>query len=218
MTIASDQRRKVAEFLLRIKAIQLRPQDPFTWASGRLSPIYCDNRKLLSHPSVRTFVRQLASELVTERFGKPDGIAGVATGGIALGALVAQELGVPFCYVRSSAKAHGTGRRVEGDLDTMRNVVVIEDLISTGKSSLEAVAALREEDIEVKGLVAIFSYGFADARARFEEARCPFEVLTDYPTMLAQAQAEGYITEDQTTLLESWSSDPVSWSDQRQKA
>jgi orotate phosphoribosyltransferase len=218
MTIASDQRRKVAEFLLRIKAIQLRPQDPFTWASGRLSPIYCDNRKLLSHPSVRTFVRQLASELVTERFGKPDGIAGVATGGIALGALVAQELGVPFCYVRSSAKAHGTGRRVEGDLDTMRNVVVIEDLISTGKSSLEAVDALREEDIEVKGLVAIFSYGFADARARFEEARCPFEVLTDYPTMLAQAQAEGYITEDQTTLLESWSSDPVSWSDQRQKA
>ncbi|MEY3009723.1 MAG: hypothetical protein RLZZ314_365 [Bacteroidota bacterium] len=218
MTIASDQRRKVAEFLLRIKAIQLRPQDPFTWASGRLSPIYCDNRKLLSHPSVRTFVRQLASELVTERFGKPDGIAGVATGGIALGALVAQELGVPFCYVRSSAKAHGTGRRVEGDLDTMRNVVVIEDLISTGKSSLEAVAALREEDIEVKGLVAIFSYGFADARARFEEARCPFEVLTDYPTMLAQAQAEGYISEDQTTLLESWSSDPVSWSDQRQKA
>lgn len=218
MTIASDQRRKVAEFLLRIKAIQLRPQDPFTWASGRLSPIYCDNRKLLSHPSVRTFVRQLASELVTERFGKPDGIAGVATGGIALGALVAQELGVPFCYVRSSAKAHGTGRRVEGDLDTMRNVVVIEDLISTGKSSLEAVAALREEDIEVKGLVAIFSYGFTDARARFEEARCPFEVLTDYPTMLAQAQAEGYITEDQTTLLESWSSDPVSWSDQRQKA
>ena len=218
MTIASNQRRKVAEFLLRIKAIQLRPQDPFTWASGRLSPIYCDNRKLLSHPSVRTFVRQLASELVTERFGKPDGIAGVATGGIALGALVAQELGVPFCYVRSSAKAHGTGRRVEGDLDTIRNVVVIEDLISTGKSSLEAVAALREEDIEVKGLVAIFSYGFADARARFEEARCPFEVLTDYPTMLAQAQAEGYITEDQTTLLESWSSDPVSWSDQRQKA
>ena len=218
MTIESDQRRKVAEFLLRIKAIQLRPQDPFTWASGRLSPIYCDNRKLLSHPSVRTFVRQLASEVVTERFGKPDGIAGVATGGIALGALVAQEMGVPFCYVRGAAKAHGTGRRVEGDLEVMRNVVVIEDLISTGKSSLEAVEALREEDIEVKGLIAIFSYGFGDSASRFDEARCPFEVLTDYPTMLAQAQAEGYITEAQSELLQAWSQDPVAWSDKHQTA
>ena len=218
MTIASDQRRKVAEFLLRIKAIQLRPSDPFTWASGRLSPIYCDNRKLLSHPAVRTFVRQLTSELIEERYGKPDGIAGVATGGIALGALVAQEMGLPFCYVRSSAKSHGTGQQVEGDLDTMRNVVVIEDLISTGKSSLNAVAALREADFEVKGLVAIFSYGFSDAVARFEEAKCPMEVLTDYPTMLEQAQAEGYITEEQSKLLAAWSSDPVAWSDERQKA
>ena len=218
MTIASDQRRKVAEFLLRIKAIKLRPADPFTWASGRLSPIYCDNRKLLSHPAVRTFVRQLSSELIEERFGKPDGIAGVATGGIALGALVAQEMGLPFCYVRSSAKSHGTGQQVEGDLDTMRNVVVIEDLISTGKSSLNAVAALREADLEVKGLVAIFSYGFADSVSRFEEAKCPFEVLTDYPTMLEQAQAEGYITEEQSKLLEAWSADPVAWSEERQNA
>ena len=218
MTIASDQRRKVAEFLLRIKAIQLRPSDPFTWASGRLSPIYCDNRKILSHPAVRTFVRQMTSELIEERFGKPDGIAGVATGGIALGALVAQEMGLPFCYVRSSVKAHGTGQQVEGDLDTMRNVVVIEDLISTGKSSLNAVEALRESDFEVKGLVAIFSYGFMDAVTRFEEARCPFEVLTDYPTMLAQAQEEGYITEEQTNLLESWSANPIEWSESRQHA
>ena len=216
MDTASDQRRKVAEFLLRIKAIQLRPNDPFTWASGRLSPIYCDNRIILSHPPVRTFVRQLASELIEDRYGKPDGIAGVATGGIALGALVAQEMGLPFCYVRSSAKAHGTGQQVEGDLGVMRNVVVIEDLISTGKSSLNAVQALREVDLEVKGLVAIFSYGFADAVARFEDAKCPFEVLTDYPTMLAQAQAEGYITEDQNTLLQGWSSDPVAWSDSNQ--
>lgn len=216
MDTASDQRRKVAEFLLRIKAIQLRPNNPFTWASGRLSPIYCDNRKILSHPPVRTFVRQLASELIEDRYGKPDGIAGVATGGIALGALVAQEMGLPFCYVRSSAKAHGTGQQVEGDLGVMRNVVVIEDLISTGKSSLKAVQALREVDLEVKGLVAIFSYGFADAVARFEDAKCPFEVLTDYPTMLAQAQVEGYITEDQNTLLQGWSSDPVAWSDSNQ--
>ena len=215
MTIASNQRRKVAEFLLRIKAIQLRPQQPFTWASGRRSPIYCDNRKLLSHPSVRTFVRQMASEVVEQRFGKPDGIAGVATGGIALGALVAQELGLPFCYVRSAAKEHGTGRQVEGDLDTMSNVVVIEDLISTGKSSLNAVEALRQEGIEVKGLIAIFSYGFADSVLRFEEAKCPFEVLTDYPTMIEQAIAEGYVTEDQESLLNAWSADPVAWSEQQ---
>jgi orotate phosphoribosyltransferase len=155
---------------------------------------------------------------VEERFGKPDGIAGVATGGIALGALVAQEMGLPFCYVRSSAKAHGTGQQVEGDLDTMRNLVVIEDLISTGKSSLNAVEALRQADLEVKGLVAIFSYGFADSVERFAEAKCPFEVLTDYPTMLAQAQSEGYITPDQTTLLEAWSSDPVAWSNERTPA
>ena len=160
----------------------------------------------------------MTSELIDERFGKPDGIAGVATGGIALGALVAQEMGLPFCYVRSSAKSHGTGQQVEGDLDTMRNVVVIEDLISTGKSSLNAVDALRKADVEVKGLVAIFSYGFGDSQARFEEAKCPFEVLTDYPTMLAQAKAEGYITEAQLTLLEAWSADPVDWSEQRQNA
>ena len=160
----------------------------------------------------------MTSELIDERFGKPDGIAGVATGGIALGALVAQEMGLPFCYVRSSAKSHGTGQQVEGDLDTMRNVVVIEDLISTGKSSLNAVDALRKADLEVKGLVAIFSYGFGDSQARFEEAKCPFVVLTDYPTMLAQAQAEGYITEAQSTLLEAWSADPVDWSEQRQNA
>ena len=125
----------------------------------KVVPIYCDNRKILSHPAVRTFVRQLTNELIENRFGKPDGIAGVATGGIALGALVAQEMGVPFCYVRSSAKSHGTGQQVEGDLDTMRNVVVVEDLISTGKSSLNAVAALREANLEVKGLVAIFHMG-----------------------------------------------------------
>jgi len=215
MTIASNQRRKVAEFLLRIKAIQLRPLQPFTWASGRLSPIYCDNRKLLSHPSVRTFVRQMATEVVEQSFGKPDGIAGVATGGIALGALVAQELGLPFCYVRSAAKEHGTGRQVEGDVDALTNVVVIEDLISTGRSSLNAVEALRSKGIEVKGLVAIFSYGFPDSAARFEEAKCPFEVLTDYPTMIEQAVSEGYVSEDQAALLGAWSSDPVVWSEQQ---
>ena len=215
MTLVSEQRRKVAEFLLRIKAIQLRPTEPFTWASGLRSPIYCDNRTILSHPTVRTFVRQMASELIERRFGKPDGIAGVATGGIALGALVAQELGLPFCYVRSGAKAHGTGQQVEGDLETMRNVVVIEDLISTGKSSLSAVKALRESGLEVKGLVAIFSYGFDSSKDKFEVAKCPFEVLTDYSTMLEQAKAEGYVSDSQVSLLEAWSKDPKAWSEQQ---
>ena len=152
MTIESDQRRKVAEFLLRIKAIQLRPNDPFTWASGRLSPIYCDNRKILSHPAVRTFVRQLTNELIENRFGKPDGIAGVATGGIALGALVAQEMGVPFAMSAVQPNRTGTDNKWRETSTPMRNVVVVEDLISTGKAAWNAVAALREANLEVKGL------------------------------------------------------------------
>lgn len=213
MTLTLESKRKVAEFLLRIKAIQLRPNEPFTWASGRKSPIYCDNRKTLSHPTVRTFIRQMCSEEVEGRFGKIDGIAGVATGGIALGALVAQELGLPFIYVRANAKAHGMGNHIEGDLSTLSNVVVIEDLISTGQSSLKAVAALRDSGIEVKGLIAIFTYGFSDAVKAFEDAKCSFSTLTDYPTMLDQAALEGYITQDQKMALDQWSQDPVAWSD-----
>lgn len=208
-----ESRRKVAEFLLLIKAVQLQPENPFQWASGRYAPIYCDNRKTLSHPQVRTYIRQQAVELIEERFGRVDAIAGVATGGIALGALIAQELGLPFIYVRSSAKAHGMGNQIEGDLSVLSNCVVIEDLVSTGKSSLEAVAVLREAGVQVKGLVAIFTYGFPDAAAAFEAAACPWETLTDYPTMLDQALAEGYVTDDSTQILQSWSSDPQAWSD-----
>ena len=213
MANSLESRRKVAEFLLRIKAVQLRPENPFVWASGRHSPIYCDNRKLLSHPTVRTFVRQMTSELIDERFGKPDGIAGVATGGIALGALVAQEMGLPFVYVRSSAKGHGMGNRIEGDLSVLSNCVVVEDLVSTGKSSLEAVECLREAKIQVKGLVGIFTYGFPEAKAAFEAAGCPWATLTDYPIMLDQALAEGYITEGQSEILQTWSGDPQQWSE-----
>lgn len=208
-----ESRRKVAEFLLRIKAVQLQPENPFQWASGRYAPIYCDNRKTLSHPQVRTYIRQQAVELIEDRFGRVDAIAGVATGGIALGALIAQELGLPFIYVRSSAKAHGMGNQIEGDLSVLSNCVVIEDLVSTGKSSLEAVAVLREAGVQVKGLVAIFTYGFPDAAAAFEAAACPWETLTDYPTMLDQALAEGYVTDDSTQILQSWSADPQAWSD-----
>ena len=215
MTLSVENKRKVAEFLLRIKAIQLRPNEPFTWASGRLSPIYCDNRKTLSHPTVRTFIRQICSEEVEERFGKVDGIAGVATGGIALGALVAQELGLPFIYVRSSAKDHGMGNQIEGDLSVLSNVVVIEDLISTGQSSLKAVASLREAGIEVKGLIAIFTYGFKDSDQAFANAGCPWSTLTDYASMLDQAIQEGYITGEQRSALDAWSMDPKAWSEDR---
>lgn len=213
MVLSVESRRKVAEFLLRIKAIQLSPNEPFTWASGRKSPIYCDNRKVLSHPAVRTFVRQLTVEAIEKEYGKVDAIAGVATGGIALGALVAQELGLPFIYVRSKAKAHGLGNAIEGDLSVLSNVVVIEDLISTGQSSLKAVDALREAGVEVKGLIAIFTYGLPVAQAAFEASPCKWLTLTDYPTMLDQALVEGYLNDDQRSLLEAWNSDPVAWSD-----
>jgi len=213
MVLSVESRRKVAEFLLRIKAIQLSPNEPFTWASGRKSPIYCDNRKVLSHPAVRTFVRQLTVEAIEKEYGKVDAIAGVATGGIALGALVAQELGLPFIYVRSKAKAHGLGNAIEGDLSVLSNVVVIEDLISTGQSSLKAVDALREAGVEVKGLIAIFTYGLAVAQAAFEASPCKWLTLTDYPTMLDQALVEGYLNDDQRSLLDAWNSDPVAWSD-----
>ena len=213
MVLSVESRRKVAEFLLRIKAIQLSPNEPFTWASGRKSPIYCDNRKVLSHPAVRTFVRQLTVEAIEKEYGKLDAIAGVATGGIALGALVAQELGLPFIYVRSKAKAHGLGNAIEGDLSVLSNVVVIEDLISTGQSSLKAVDALREAGVEVKGLIAIFTYGLPVAQAAFEASPCKWLTLTDYPTMLDQALVEGYLNDDQRSLLDAWNSDPVAWSD-----
>ena len=213
MVLSVESRRKVAEFLLRIKAIQLSPNEPFTWASGRKSPIYCDNRKVLSHPAVRTFVRQLTVETIEKEYGKVDAIAGVATGGIALGALVAQELGLPFIYVRSKAKAHGLGNAIEGDLSVLSNVVVIEDLISTGQSSLKAVDALREAGVEVKGLIAIFTYGLPVAQAAFEASPCKWLTLTDYPTMLDQALVEGYLNDDQRSLLDAWNSDPVAWSD-----
>jgi orotate phosphoribosyltransferase len=213
MVLSVESRRKVAEFLLRIKAIQLSPNEPFTWASGRKSPIYCDNRKVLSHPAVRTFVRQLAAEAIEKEYGKVDAIAGVATGGIALGALVAQELGLPFIYVRSKVKVHGLGNAIEGDLSVLSNVVVIEDLISTGQSSLKAIDALREAGVEVKGLIAIFTYGLPVAQAAFEASPCKWLALTDYPTMLDQALVEGYLNDDQRSLLEAWNSDPVAWSD-----
>jgi orotate phosphoribosyltransferase len=211
MILNKDKALKVAEFLLQIKAVKLQPNDPFTWASGWSSPIYCDNRKTLSFPSIRTYIRQGYAEAILDHFGKPDVIAGVATGGIAQGALVAQELGIPFIYVRSSAKGHGLGNQIEGHFEKGQRVVVIEDLISTGGSSLVAVEALREAGCEVKGLVAIFTYGFEIALKNFADAECPFVTLTDYEHLIDQAVKLEYINESNVASLKKWKNDPAVW-------
>ncbi len=212
MNLNNDRSYKLAEFLLQIKAIKLQPANPFTWASGWKSPIYCDNRITLSFPKVRTYIRQSFSELISEKFGKPDLIAGVATGGIAHGVLVAQELGIPFVYVRSTPKAHGLGNQIEGFFEENQSVVVIEDLISTGGSSLEAVKALRDAGLNVKGLTSIFTYGFDEAIDNFKKAKCEFETLTNYDFLMELALKKKYITEEDIESLSDWKNNPSDWS------
>jgi orotate phosphoribosyltransferase len=202
---------KIAEFLLQIKAIKLQPNKPFTWASGWSSPIYCDNRVTLSYPKIRTYIRQEFVNAITEHFGKPDVIAGVATGGIAQGALVAQELGVPFVYIRSEAKKHGLTNMIEGVVETGQSVVVIEDLISTGGSSLKAVEALRDAGCEVKGMAAIFTYGFKAASDSFKKSKCKLVTLSDYETLVKQALQSNYITEKNLKSLKEWRENPAEW-------
>lgn len=211
MILNKDRALKVAEFLLQIKAVKLQPNSPFTWASGWKSPIYCDNRITLSFPAIRTYIRQGYADAILEHFGKPDIIAGVATGGIAQGALVAQELGIPFIYVRSSAKAHGMGNQIEGHFEKGQRVVVIEDLISTGGSSLKAVKDLKEAGLEVKGLVAIFTYGFDIAIKNFVNAECPFVTLTDYDHLIDQALKSDYVTSSDVDSLREWKINPENW-------
>jgi len=206
-----DRALKVAELLIKVKAVKLQPNQPFTWASGWKSPIYCDNRITLSHPSIRTHIRQVMSEGVVENFGKPDVIAGVATGAIALGVLVAQELGLPFIYVRSSAKDHGRKNLIEGAFEKGQHVVVIEDLISTGGSSLKAVESLKQAGLTVKGLMAIFTYGFSAAETNFNNAECPYVTLTDYTILLEKALDSKYINKEHLTLLRDWRRDPSNW-------
>lgn len=202
---------KVAEFLLQIKAIKLQPTNPFTWASGWKSPIYCDNRVSLSHPSIRTYIRQNLSAMITEEYGSVDLIAGVATAGIPQGALVAQELGLPFAYVRSSAKEHGLSNQIEGEVAPGQRVVIIEDLISTGSSSLKAVHALREAGCEVLGLAAIFTYGFKQADDNFKKAKCKYISLSNYSVMTEQALSSGYINDKEALALKKWKEDPENW-------
>lgn len=211
MVLNEDKALKVAEFLLQIKAVKLSPSNPFTWASGMKSPIYCDNRVTLSYPNIRTFIRQAFADSIIENFGKPDIIAGVATGGIAQGALVAEQMGLPFIYVRSSAKGHGMGNLIEGAYEEGKRVVVIEDLISTGGSSLKAVEALREAKLDVKGLVAIFTYGFDVAHQNFAEANCPYSTLTDYETLLKKAVETNTVNQQQLESLLEWRKNPSEW-------
>ncbi len=211
MILNKDTAKKTAELLLQVKAIKLSPNEPFTWASGWKSPIYCDNRVTLSYPAVRNFLKEKIAKLVEEKYGKPDVIAGVATGAIAIGVLVAQELGVPFVYVRPEPKKHGRKNQIEGFIESGQDVVVVEDLISTGKSSLNAIKALKEANVTVKGMVAIFSYGFSIATEAFEESNLDFSTLSNYEVLLEQALESNYINEKEIITLESWRLDPSNW-------
>ena len=211
MILNKDTAKKTAELLLQIKAIKLKPQEPFHWASGWKSPIYCDNRITLSYPPVRLFLKEEMAKIAELEYGKPDVIAGVATGAIAIGILVAQELGVPFVYVRPEPKEHGRKNQIEGHLERGQNFVVIEDLISTGKSSLNAVAALKEAGAVVKGMVAIFSYGFEVADQNFKNHNVNLRTLSNYDNLLEQALDSNYISQKELTILQQWRANPSQW-------
>lgn len=203
---------QTSTFLLQVKAVKLSNDNPFTWASGRKSPIYCDNRVTLSYPEIRTFIRQRFVDIINECFGDVDVIAGVATGGIAQGALVAQELGKPFVYVRSEEKKHGLTNQIEGEIHSGQTVVVVEDLVSTGKSSLIAVHALRDKGCKVKGMVAIFTYGLAVAAKNFADANVELHTLTNYDSLIKVACEQEYIMEKDLESLKTWRENPEQWS------
>ena len=211
MIFDKNTAKKTAEVLLQIHAIKLSPQKPFTWASGWKSPIYCDNRIVLSYPTIRNYVREKMAEHILNHYGKPDVIAGVATGAIGIGMLVAEYLGLPFIYVRPEAKKHGRQNQIEGFVEAGQNVVVVEDLISTGKSSLNAVKALKAANINVKGMVAIFSYGFDLAKQNFEKDNIKLHTLSNYENLLEQALDTKYITSKELETLSEWNSNPSEW-------
>ena len=201
----------VAEKLLQINAIKLSPQQPFTWASGWKSPIYCDNRKVLSFPFIRDFIKSEMCNVVFEQFSQADILAGVATAGIPWGAMVADQLKLPFIYVRPKPKEHGLGNQIEGFYEKGKKVVLIEDLISTGKSSLEVVEVLRKAEVEVVGMVSIFTYGFDVATKAFATAGVEYISLTNYPTLIELAVEKGIVTTDQQNTLLNWRQDPANW-------
>jgi len=203
--------KKTAEYLLQIKAIKLQPANPFTWASGWKSPIYCDNRKTLSFPEVRSFIRDSFADMISRLYPGSEMIAGVATGAIAHGALAADKMGLPFIYVRSGAKEHGLGNQIEGYFEKGQKVVVVEDLISTGGSSLNAVKALREAGCEVLGMVAIFTYEFKKASDSFASEHCKLDTLSNYTALIETAVNTGYIGGTEVETLKKWRVDPSVW-------
>ncbi len=201
----------VAEKLLQVNAVRLSPDQPFTWASGWKSPIYCDNRKVLSFPYIRDFIKSEMCNVIFEKFPDAELLAGVATAGIAWGAMAADQLKLPYIYVRPKPKEHGLGNQIEGHYEKGRKVVVIEDLVSTGKSSLQVVDVLKEQGLEVIGMVSIFTYGFSQADQAFEKASLTYYSLTDYPTLIGLAIERGMIAAEQQELLLQWRVDPANW-------
>ena len=212
----NDMKKLFAAKLLEIKAVKLQPENPFTWASGWKSPIYTDNRKTLGFPSVRSFVKLELCHTIQQYFPEAEAVAGVATGAIAQGALVADQLGLPYAYVRPKPKDHGMGNQVEGELEKGAKVVVVEDLISTGGSSLKAVKALRDYGVEVVGMVASFTYGFPVAEEAFREAGVQLVTLSDYAAVLEQAAATGYIKQEEIEVLNEWRKSPSTWKQNEQ--
>ena len=212
MSNAEQRAQKVAAYLLQIKAIKVNSENPFIWASGWKSPIYCDNRKVLSYPEIREYMTQCFVDEINESFEKPDVIAGVATGGIALGVLVADVLNLPFVYVRAKSKGHGLQNMVEGELKEGQKVLVVEDLISTGMSSLNAVDALREAKAEIIGMTAIFTYGFQIAKDNFTKSDEELKVLSNYKVLIEEAANLGYVSSGNTESLQEWREDPSNWS------
>mgnify|MGYP001433497238 CR=1 FL=1 len=211
MIFNTDTAKKTAELLLQINAIKLNPKNPFTWASGWKSPIYCDNRITLSFPEIRGYIKQEFAKKIEEKYGKPDVIAGVATGAIGIGMLVAEAMNLPFVYVRPEPKKHGRQNQIEGSLQEGQKVVVVEDLISTGKSSLQAVEALKAAGAEVEGMVAIFTYGFDVSTENFKNAGVQLNTLGNYDTLLELAAAKSYITQEEQETLKEWRKNPAEW-------
>jgi orotate phosphoribosyltransferase len=211
MIFNKNTAKKTAEVLLQIKAIKLSPQEPFTWTSGWKSPIYCDNRIILSFPPIRNYIREKMAKFIERHYGKPDVIAGVATGAIGIGILVAEYMGLPFVYVRPEAKKHGRQNQIEGFVQKGQNVVVVEDLISSGKSSLNAVKALKAAGLNVKGMVAIFSYETDIAIENFEKEAVTLHTLSDYENLLEQALDTHYINSKELKTLSQWNSNPSEW-------
>ena len=209
--IISTNEKAVAERLLQAQAIRLNPHQPFTWSSGWTSPIYCDNRKVLGYPYIRDFIKSELCNVVFARFPEAALIAGVATAGIPWGAMIADQLKLPYVYVRSKPKEHGLGQQIEGHYEPDRSVVVIEDLISTGKSSLQVVEVLRQAGLDVIGLVSIFNYDFPLARAAFQQAGVPYLSLSDYPTLISLALDKKLVNPEEEAALLKWSEDPAGW-------